>query len=214
MDREQRVRENLGLARACAARFLGRGVEYDDLYQAACLGLLEATDRFEESRGLRFSTYAVPVILGEVRRLFREGGAVKVSRSLQSLSRRAAQVSAAWTQRTGKSPTLHELAGQLGVSPEEAAQAIGASQAPLSLTSPEDGALLDVPEKPAGPSLTDRIGLQQAIAQLPKEDQALLYLRYVRRKTQAETGSVLGLSQVQVSRREKKLLYALRQALG
>ena len=214
MDREQRVHENLGLAHACAARFIGRGIEYDDLYQAACLGLLEAADRFDESRGLRFSTYAVPVILGEVRRLFREGGAMKVSRGLQSLSRRAAKALEEWIGETGKAPTIGELAECLGVEPEEAAQAIGASRTPLSLTSPEDGALLDVPDDPGGPSLTDRIGLRQVLAKLSEEDQKLLYLRYVCRRTQKETGEKLGLSQVQVSRKEKKLLYALRQALG
>lgn len=214
MDRDQRVRENLGLARACAARFKGRGIEYDDLYQAACVGLIQAAERFDESRGLRFSTYAVPVILGEVRRLFREGGAVKVSRGIRDLARRAAKEAAGFSAEHGRIPTVQELADRLGVEPEEAAQAMAAGQAPLSLTAPEDGGSIDLPDEPREEQLTDILSLHQVMDTLSSQDRQLLYFRYFLHRTQSETGERLGMTQVQVSRREKKLLAGMRQALG
>ncbi|MCH3972333.1 MAG: sigma-70 family RNA polymerase sigma factor [Oscillospiraceae bacterium] len=215
MDREERITQNLGLARACANRFRGRGIEYDDLYQAACVGLVQAADRFDESRGLRFSTYAVPVILGEVRRLFREGGAVKVSRGLRDLSRKAAAEAKAFAQQTGRMPTVTELAEKLGVDAETAAQAMGAAQTPLSLTA-EDGTgeELDIPDEAHEEELTDSLSLRQAIDQLGAQDRKLLYFRYFQSETQSQTAERLGMTQVQVSRREKKLISTLRSALG
>lgn len=115
MDREQRICDNIGLVHSCARRFMSRGIEYDDLFQAGCMGLVKAADGFEEERGLKFSTYAVPVILGEIRRLFRDGGTVKVSRSLKELSMRASRERDAFTAREGREPTIGELADLLGV---------------------------------------------------------------------------------------------------
>lgn len=214
MDREERVQQNLGLARACAARFRGRGIEYDDLYQAACVGLIQAADRFDESRGLRFSTYAVPVILGEVRRLFREGGAVKVSRGIRDLSRKASKEAAAFAAQYGRAPTVGELAEKLRIEPEQAAQAMAAGQAPVSLTAPEDGANIDLVDEPREETLTDVLSLHQVMDTLSARDRQLLYFRYFQHQTQSETGKQLGMTQVQVSRREKKLLSELREALG
>ena len=139
-SREERISENLGLVHSCARRFKGRGIEYDDLFQAGCVGLVKAVDHFEEERGLCFSTYAVPVILGEIRRLFRDGGTVKVGRTLKELSLKASRETANFTEREGRPPSVGELADILQVEPELAAQAICAGQQPLSLTAdPEEG---------------------------------------------------------------------------
>ena len=119
--RDDLICQNSGLVHSCARRFIGRGIEYDDLFQAGCMGLVKAADGFEEERGLRFSTYAVPVILGEVRRLFRDGGSVKVSRSLKELAMRATREREAFAAREGREPSVGELADLLGVSPEQAA---------------------------------------------------------------------------------------------
>jgi RNA polymerase sporulation-specific sigma factor len=215
MDREERVTKNLGLAHACANRFRGRGIEYDDLFQAACVGLVQAADRFDESRGLQFSTYAVPVILGEVRRLFREGGAVKVSRSLRELSRKVNAEAKAFAEENGRMPSVLELAQRLEIDPETAAQALGALQTPISLTAEtDDGGVMDLPDEPHEEELTDTLSLQQVMSTLEAKDRKLLYFRYFQSQTQTQTAQALGMTQVQVSRREKKLLNALRKELG
>ena len=215
MDREERVTQNLGLAHACANRFRGRGIEYDDLYQAACVGLVQAADRFDESRGLQFSTYAVPVILGEVRRLFREGGAVKGSRGLRELSRRANAEAKSFAEEAGRMPSVTELAQRMDIDPETAAQALGALQAPISLTAEdEDGGMMDLPDEPHEEELTDTLSLQQVMGSLEPNDRKLLYFRYFQSQTQTQTAQALGMTQVQVSRREKKILSALRKELG
>ena len=215
MDREERVTQNLGLAHACANRFRGRGIEYDDLYQAACVGLVQAADRFDESRGLQFSTYAVPVILGEVRRLFREGGAVKVSRGLRELSRRANAEAKSFAEEAGRMPSVTELAQRMDIDPETAAQALGALQAPISLTAEdEDGGMMDLPDEPHEEELTDTLSLQQVMGSLEPNDRKLLYFRYFQSQTQTQTAQALGMTKVQVSRREKKILSALRKELG
>ena len=121
-DREEWICANIGLVHACAKRFTGRGMEYDDLFQAGCMGLVKAADGFDESRGLKFSTYAVPVILGEMRRLFRDGGTVKVSRSLKELALRATREREGYIHREGREPTIGELADLLGVDAEQAAE--------------------------------------------------------------------------------------------
>lgn len=215
MDREERVTRNFGLAHACANRFRGRGIEYDDLYQAACVGLVQAADRFDESRGLQFSTYAVPVILGEVRRLFREGGAVKVSRGLRELSRRINTEAKNFAEEYDRMPSVMELAKRMEIDPETAAQALGALQAPISLTAEnEDGGVMDLPDEPHEEDLTDALSLQQVMGTLEPNDRKLLYFRYFQSQTQTQTAQALGMTQVQVSRREKKILSALRKELG
>lgn len=165
--RDDLICQNIGLVHSCARRFIGRGIEYDDLFQAGCMGLVKAADGFEEERGLRFSTYAVPVILGEVRRLFRDGGSVKVSRSLKELAMRATREREAFAAREGREPSVGELADLLGVSPEQAAEALGASLPPLSLTrsgDEDDGEQIDVPVSPPEDTLTDRLALRQICA--------------------------------------------------
>ena len=214
-EREQRISDNLGLVHACAQRLKGRGIEYDDLYQAGCLGLVKAVDGFDDSRGLKFSTYAVPVILGEMRRLFRDGGAVKVGRTLRELSLKASRVTADFTAREGRAPTVQEVAEILQVDPAEAAQAISAGQRPVSLTAgEEDGGQLDIAVEPETEKIAELLALRQVIGELEERDRNIIYFRYFQSETQSKTAARLGMTQVQISRREKVILQQLRQKLG
>ena len=215
MDRDQSIQENIGLVHACAKRFKGRGMEYDDLFQAGCLGLVKAVDHFDESRGLKFSTYAVPVILGEMRRLFRDGGAVKVGRPLKELSIRASRKAAEFAEKEGRSPTVGELAELLGVEPAEAAQALGAAQMPLSLTASEEdgGGQMDISVEGEDEKIAELLSLKQVVKELPPRDQNIIYFRYYKHRTQTETAQALGMTQVQVSRREKVILQEPRRKL-
>lgn len=216
IGREERICENIGLVHSCARRFLGRGIEYDDLFQAGCMGLVKAADGFEEERGLRFSTYAVPVILGEIRRLFRDGGTVKVSRSLKELSMHAVRERESFLTSQGREPTVNELANLLGVEPEQAVEALGASLPPLSLTrssDEDDGEQIDLPVSPPEEKITDHLALRQVLGELPPQDRALIVLRYLNSNTQQATAEKLGMTQVQVSRRERAILARMREKL-
>lgn len=208
------IQDNLGLVHSLAARFKGRGIEYEELFAAGCEGLVKAGLGFDESRGLKFSTYAVPVILGEIRRLFRDGGTVKVSRGLKELSLKAARVQEE-LRKNGNEPRLSDIAKALGVSVEQAGEAVAAALPPVSLTvSDEEGEQeLDVPVPPEQAKLTERIALNQCLALLEEEERRLIVIRYIKNKTQTETGEIMGLSQVQVSRKEKKALKRLRELL-
>lgn len=206
--------QNLGLVRSLANRFRGRGIEYEDLYSAGCMGLVKAARGFDESRGLCFSTYAVPVILGEIKRLFRDGGTVKVSRGLKELSLRATRARDTLIKE-GKDPHVSDIAKALGVTIEQAGEALAVSLPPVSLTSgDEDGSEFDLPIPPEQAKLTETIALEQCMQQLDPADRELLRLRYWDNKTQSEVGQLLGLSQVQVSRREKKILLRLRELMN
>lgn len=215
--RDRIICENMGLVHACARRFIGRGVEYEDLVQAGCVGLLKAVDGFEEERGLRLSTYAVPVILGEIRRLFRDGGAVKVGRTLKELSMRAVRERERYVSEKGCEPSVQELAEALGVETAQAALALGASLPPLSLTrwddEGEDGDQIDLPVAPPEEQITDRLALRQVLSELDERDRRLIEWRYRYRKTQQVTADALGMTQVQVSRRERVILQELRRKL-
>ncbi len=216
MSRDSFICDNLGLVHACARRFMGRGMEYDDLFQAGCVGLIKAADGFEAERGLQFSTYAVPVILGEIRHLFRQGGTVKVSRSLKELSLRATRLRETLAVEQGREPTVEELAAALGVEPALAAQAITAALPPLSLTrhdEDEEGEQIDLPTDSPEEQITDRLALQQLLDGLEPRDRQLIRLRYLAHQTQQATADRLGMTQVQVSRRERALLLQLRQQL-
>jgi RNA polymerase sporulation-specific sigma factor len=216
MDREQAIRENIGLVHSCARHFRGRGIEYDDLFQAGCLGLVKAVDHFDPDRGVKFSTYAVPVILGEIRRLFRDGGTIKVGRSLKELSLRATRFSAEFSEREGRSPTVCELAKLLGVEPEQAAEALGAAQLPVSLTSADDegGGQIDVGVESEDDKIAELLSLKQVVTELEPRDRSIIIFRYFQNRTQVETASALGMTQVQVSRREKKILKELQLKLS
>ncbi|MDD2362578.1 MAG: sigma-70 family RNA polymerase sigma factor [Oscillospiraceae bacterium] len=214
--REDVICSNIGLVHSCARRFIGRGIEYDDLFQSGCMGLVKAADGFEEERGLRFSTYAVPVILGEIRRLFRDGGAVKVSRSLKELSMKASRERESFINVKGREPTISEMADLLGVEIEQAAEALSAAAPPLSLTragDEDEGDQIDVPISPPDELLTDRLALRQVLSELDSLDRALIVLRYLKSNTQQITAEKLGMTQVQVSRRERAILARMREKL-
>lgn len=213
--RERLITENMGLVHACAARFRGKGAEYDDLVQAGCVGLIKAADGFDAARGFAFSTYAVPVILGEIRRVFREGGTVKVGRALKEKARLAVRERERLTRLNGQEPTVSELAQALGLDREQTAEILNAAQptVPLTRTGEEGERTADIPVESAENELTERLSLEQALGSLPAPDRALIGLRYYGGLTQCKTAERLGLTQVQVSRREKKILSQLRQNL-
>ena len=209
------VEKNLGLVHSCAHRFRGRGIEYDDLFQAGCMGLVKATAAFDEARGVMFSTYAVPVILGEIRRLFRDGGAVKVSRSVKELGIKAARVKEQLGIVLGRDPALSEVAEAMERTPGEIAEALAATTPPVSLTGSEEegGGQIDLPVDSPEERLSDILALKQAIARMEEQDRRLIILRYYGNRTQTETARELGMTQVQVSRREKKLMQYFRKEL-
>lgn len=213
--KEATVENNLGLVRLCAGRFTGRGIEYEELYSAGCMGLVKAVRAFDADRGVRFSTYAVPVILGEIRRLFRDGGAVKVSRSLKERAMKLSKTARQLECALGREPTVNELSEAAGLSPEEVSEAICVMQPVVSLTrETEDGTeTLDIPVEAPDVRITDSIALTQALEQLDDRDRTLIYLRFFANLTQQQTASKLGMTQVQVSRREKKVLLFLRQLM-
>lgn len=218
MPRAEFIEKNLGLVHACAGRFKGRGIEYEELYSAGCLGLVKACDGFDTGRGVCFSTYAVPVILGEIKKLFRDGGTVKVSRSLKELSLKINAERERCLKKTGQEPGITQLAETLQTTPEQIALAIRASLPTLSLTQTddEDGQKeWDVPVDSPEETLSDRIGLAEVMDKLSPQDRQMIRLRFFGGKTQSETARVLGTTQVQISRRERKILKWMRaQLLG
>lgn len=213
--RQPLAEENLGLVHLCANKFRGRGIEYEELYSAGCVGLLKAVKAFDSTRGVRFSTYAVPVILGEIKRLFRDGGTVKVSRSLKELSLKITRTTRNFTNEKGREPTVTELSELLTADPEDVIAALNSSQPALSLTmGDEDGdSQTDLPVDPPDEDITDKLALRQVLAELSDEDRKLIDLRYFKGLTQTKAAGILGMTQVQVSRREKKLLTYMRTKL-
>ena len=209
--------KNLGLVHAAAKRFQGRGIEYEELFSAGCLGLVKASDRFDESRGLCFSTYAVPLILGEIKSLFRRGGALKVSRSLKEAALKVGRRRDEYISKFGCEPTVTELARLSELSEEQTVEALCASRRPLSLT-PEDSegdpCALDIPVDSEEEALAETLSLRQELSRLPESDRRLIELRYFRCLTQSQTARFLGTTQVSVCRREKKILAALRERLS
>lgn len=196
--------DNLGLVHLCANKFRGRGIEYEDLYSAGCIGLLKAVRAFDSCRGVKFSTYAVPVILGEIKRLFRDGGTVRVSRSLKELSLKIQRLCTEFRQLNGREPTVSELALLSGADEADVSEALCVSQPVLSLTSGgEDEGQIDIPSEAPDGEIVDILALRQIMSGLEENDRALLELRYFRGLTQTKTAQALGMTQVQVSRREK-----------
>lgn len=217
ITRERAANENLGLVHSIANRFKGRGIEYDDLFSAGCLGLVKAIDRFDESRGLCFSTYAVPLIMGEIKGLFRKGGTLKVSRTLKETAMKAQRARQDYINRTGIEPTVTELSKMIEVTEEQTIEALCACRQPLSLTVSEDGdddiTQVDIPIESGEEKLAERLSLEHELLQLEENDRRLILLRYYKGLTQSQTAKILGTSQVQISRREKKILGVLREKL-
>ncbi len=216
--RDAFIEANLGLVHSLAGRFKGRGIEYEELYSAGTLGLIKAYDRFDEDRGLCFSTYAVPVILGEIKKLFRDGGAVKVSRSLKELSLKIAAKRSEMLSKSGAEPTVTQLAEELDSSPITVAEAICASQPTLSLSpvydGDNDGKEIDVPVSNEETLIEDRLAVKEALSRITEEQRRLIKLRYFQGKTQSETAKILGTTQVQISRMERKILNKMREDFG
>lgn len=216
MDRDEFIKSNLSLAHSLANRFRNRGIEYEELYQAGCLGLVKAVDGFNEELGFRFSTYAVPVILGEIKKLFRDSGTVKISRSLREKARDARNSMSELEAKLGREPSISELAESLGMSEYETAQLLAVTAQPVSLSfSDSDGEerQLDIPSQSREEEIAGRIDLSCALDSLNSTDRKLIELRYFSGLTQAVTAEKLGLTQVQVSRRERALLTAMRRKL-
>ena len=215
-DRDALAQRHMGLVHALCRRFADKGIDYEELFAAGCLGLTKALNGFDPSRGMQFSTYAFPVIAGEIKRLFRDGGAVKVSRTLRELSLKIARLNAESLRQNGAELTVSELAARLGVSAEQVTDAIGSTRQPLSLTGERDAdgnPPVDVPVPDIQDAVTDRLSLEQAIDALPADDKRLIRLRYFLGKTQTQTAAVLHTSQVQISRREKKILAQIREKM-
>ncbi len=217
-DKNTMVEENLGLVHLCANKFRGRSIEYEELYSAGCVGLVKAVNAFDETLGYKFSTYAVPVILGEIKRLFRDGGTVKVSRSLKELSLRITKIREGYIKDNGREPHIEELCELSGETKERVVEALNVAMPPLSLTSQSDdndnaNNELDIPIDSPDEKIVMSLALRQALSKLEAKDRELIRLRFVKNKTQMQTASVLNMTQVQVSRREKKLLLTLRELL-
>ncbi len=209
------VEKNIGLVHSCANRFKGRGIEYDDLFQAGCLGLVKAVRNFDESKGFALSTYAVPVILGEIKRLFRDGGAVKVGRALKDKSRAVLQKQQEIAVTLGREPTVSELAAELNIEPEEAAMLLNASAPTISLTCTDESEnQFDLPVESHEAVVSDSIALKQILLMLDKTDRDIIEMRYYKNLTQSSVAKLLGMSQVQVSRREKKILQSIREKMN
>ena len=214
---EALVTENAGLIWSVARRFQGRGAEMDDLYQLGCLGFLKAVEGFDPAFGTQFSTYAVPKIAGEIRRFLRDDGAVKVSRTIKEQAATIKTVRNTLTNVLGREPTVGEIARQTGFSPEEIAMAETATAATESIqrqTGEEGFSLEDVLADPdCEERMLERIALNQAIEKLPERDALVIKLRYFHALTQQRVAKVLNVSQVQVSRIEKKALAQLRELM-
>ena len=216
--REQYIKGNLRLVLSVIQRFSGSRENVDDLFQIGCIGLIKAIDNFDITQNVRFSTYAVPMIAGEIRRFLRSEGMVKVSRPIRELAWKAYAVRERLERENGRDPTLAEIAGELDVTVEEIVEAMesGAEVESLQKTiyqgENHDISLMDrIPEKENGQEkLLNRIFLEELLGRLPAKERQLIYMRYFQDMTQAQIAGKLGISQVQVSRMEKKILRQMR----
>ena len=216
--KELLVKENAGLIWSVTRRFTGRGVESDDLYQLGCLGFLKAVDGFDSSFGTQFSTYAVPKIAGEIRRFLRDDGAVKVSRSIKE---QAAQINVKRNMLIGllgRDPSLTEISEQTGFSLEEIAMVENAMSAVESIhqSSGEDGFTLEsvLTDTESEENMIEKMALRQAINRLPEREKNVIHLRYYHGLTQERIAKILSVSQVQISRIEKKAIARLKQLIS
>ena len=217
--REQLVEENVGLIWCVVKRFYGRGLENEDLFQIGSIGLLKAIDKFDLSYDVKFSTYAVPMISGEIKRFLRDDGMIKVSRTLKELSYKIFQTREKLLDLLGREPTIEELAEKMQIDKEEIVEALEAGSEVESIYKPihqKEGneiRLMDKLEEKQHreEKILDHMLLQQLLGTLVKEERTLIYMRYFQDKTQSQVGKELGISQVQVSRMEKKIMENLRK---
>ncbi len=214
--KERIYTENAPLIKSIVKRFKGKGVEYDDLYQIASIGFLKAIKNYDESFGVKFSTYTVPMVIGEIKRYMRDNGAIKVSRNLKILANKINKYIDAYQTTNDKSPTVEHLSERFGITPEEVAEALDSAKMPLSIYDKfedEDDAQELIDKIPSGEKEEDilnKIMLNGVIEGLTERERKIVVLRYFRDKTQSEIAENLGLSQVQISRLENKILNKIR----
>ena len=219
--RNRVITENVGLIWSIVRRFLGRGQEADDLFQIGCIGLMKAVDKFELSYDVKFSTYAVPMITGEIKRFLRDDGMIKVSRTLKETAGRVRKVQEMLEGEYGREPTLAELAASLQLAEEEIVMALDSAAEVESLNKTiyhsdgSDIALMDkiAEEVDRNEQLVNHIALKKILSELDEREQSLIRMRFFEERTQTQVAEVLGVSQVQVSRMEKKLLLQMRSRL-
>ncbi|MFD3447893.1 RNA polymerase sporulation sigma factor SigF [Microbacteriaceae bacterium 4G12] len=218
--RDYIVQTNMRLVWSVVQRFMNRGYEPDDLFQIGCIGLLKSVDKFDLSFDVKFSTYAVPMIIGEIQRFLRDDGTVKVSRSLKETGNKIRKVKDELAKAYGRVPTINEVAEALGLSPEEVVLAQEASRTPSSIHETvyeNDGDPITILDQIADQSESkwfDKIALKEAIRELDERERLIVYLRYYKDQTQSEVAERLGISQVQVSRLEKKILQQMKGRIG
>ena len=218
--RELLVNSNIRLVWSVVQRFINRGYEADDLFQIGCIGLLKSIDKFDLSYDVKFSTYAVPMIIGEIQRFLRDDGSVKVSRSLKETANRIRRTKDELAKTLGRQPQVSEIAEALGIPPEEVVFAQEALREPASIHETvyeNDGdpiTLMDQISDESEQKWFDQLALKEAITTLSKREQLIVYLRYFKDQTQAEVAQRLGISQVQVSRLEKKILKQIKEQLS
>ncbi|CAM3875634.1 RNA polymerase sporulation sigma factor SigF [Mesobacillus zeae] len=219
LARDTIVQKNMRLVWSVVQRFLNRGYEPDDLFQIGSIGLLKSVDKFDLSYDVKFSTYAVPMIIGEIQRFIRDDGAVKVSRSLKETGNKIRRAKDELSKNLGRVPTVNEVAEFLELTPEEVIMAQEASRAPSSIHETvyeNDGdpiTLLDQIDNGEEGRWFDKIALKEAIRELNEREKLIVYLRYYKDQTQSEVASRLGISQVQVSRLEKKILQQMKSRM-
>lgn len=219
--REMIINENVGLIWSIVRKFSGRGVEIEDLFQIGCIGLIKAIDKFDMSFNVKFSTYAVPMIMGEIKRYLRDDGIIKVSRSLKELANKAHIIKEVLTKKNGYEPSVKEIAIETGVTPEELSVALEATAKPESLYSSFEGekgdnkALIDRIESPDmfEKKVMNKLLIEKLINDYPERERKIIFLRYFRSKTQTQVAKQLGISQVQVSRIEKKILLDMKNKI-
>lgn len=213
-DRDKKITENIGLVHSIANRFRNRGADYDDLFQAGCVGLIKAVDNFDESKGFAFSTYAVPVIMGEIKRIFRDGGAIKVSRSLKEKSIKVQAMRDKFISENLREPTVSELASLSGYDVEELSEILNIINPVVSINmlTEQGSEEIDIPVDDSD-KMFDRLSLEQVMTTLTETERLLIEYRFYQGKTQCETAKILNISQVQVSRKEKAILLKMRNKL-
>ena len=217
--RDELIQKNMRLVWSVVQRFINRGYEPEDLFQIGCIGLLKSVDKFDLSYNVKFSTYAVPMIIGEIQRFIRDDGTVKVSRSLKEMSNKIRRAKDELSKVFGRTPTISEISEHLDLTPEEIIMAQEASRTPSSIHETvyeNDGdpiTLLDQIADHSESKWFDKIALKEAIALLDEREKLIVYLRYYKDQTQTEVAERLGISQVQVSRLEKKILSQMKSRM-
>ena len=219
--KETLIEQNVSLVKCIVKRYLGKGVDYDDLFQIACMGFLKAIAGFDESFGVRFSTYAVPMIAGEIKRFMRDDGAVKVSRAIKQTAKEINLFIEEYSIEKGRQPSVKEIAEKFSLDESEAVFIMGSSKMPLSLfggSEFKDGKERELIETLSTPDdqeeMLDKMLLRGAIEQLPERERKIIVLRYFRDMTQSEVAEKIGVSQVQVSRIESKIIKEFREKLS